>query len=40
MFYKRERNESKLSMGLASGSVVKIPCFHCRGSGFDPWLEN
>ena len=20
------------------GPVVKTPCFHCRGHGFDPWL--
>ena len=19
------------------GPVVKTPCFHCRGQGFDPW---
>ena len=19
-------------------SVVRIPCFHCQGAGFDPWL--
>ena len=25
---------------LPGGSVVKIPCFHCRGLGFDPWLRN
>ena len=22
------------------GPVVKTPCFHCRGHGFDPWLGN
>ena len=22
------------------GSVITTPCFHCRGPGFDPWLEN
>jgi len=22
------------------GSVVKIPCFHSRGHGFDPWWRN
>ena len=20
--------------------VVRIPCFHCRGHKFDPWLRN
>ena len=22
------------------GLVIKIPCFHCRGPGFDPWSGN
>jgi len=22
------------------GLVAKIPCFQCRGPGFDPWLGN
>ena len=22
------------------GPVVKTPCFHCGGHGFDPWLGN
>ena len=22
------------------GSVVKTPCFHCRGHGFNPWSGN
>ena len=22
------------------GPVAKTPFFHCRGNGFDPWLEN
>ena len=22
---------------LPGGLVVKTPCFHCRGHGFDPW---
>ena len=22
------------------GPVVRTPCFHCRGHGFDPWLGN
>ena len=22
------------------GPVVKNPCFHCRGHGFDPWSGN
>ena len=25
---------------LPGGPVVKTPCFHCLGHGFDPWLEN
>ena len=23
-----------------SSPVVKTPCFHCRGHGFDPWSGN
>ena len=22
------------------GPVVRTPCFHCRGHGFDPWSGN
>ena len=30
-----------LSWGDFPGSpVVKTPCFHCRGHGFDPWSGN
>ena len=25
---------------LPGGPVVKTPCFHCRGPGFDPWSGN
>ena len=25
---------------LLGSPVVRNPCFHCRGHGFDPWLEN
>ena len=29
---------SKLNSGdLPGGPVVKTPCFHCRGRGFNPW---
>ena len=26
--------------GFPGGPVVKTPCFHCSGCGFDPWSEN
>ena len=25
---------------LPSGPVVRAPCFHCMGHGFDPWSGN
>ena len=25
---------------FAAGPVVRTPCFHCRGPGFNPWLGN
>ena len=25
--------------GLPGSPVVKTPCFHCRGHGFDPWSK-
>ena len=30
----------KKSSDFPGGPVVKTPCFHCRGHGFDPWLES
>ena len=31
---------SYLKQDFLGGAAVKIPCFHCRGHRFDPWLEN
>ena len=31
---KKEKQDSP------SSPVVKIPCFHCKGPGFDSWSEN
>ena len=31
MFYHRD---------FPGGPLVKTPCFHCRGHGFNPWLGN
>ena len=25
---------------FAGGPVVRTPCFHCQGPGFDPWSGN
>lgn len=30
----------KVFQDFPGGLVVKTPCFHCRGSGFDPWSVN
>ena len=30
----------RLVTDFPGGPVVKTPCFHCRGHGFDPWLGN
>ena len=30
----------KVFQDFSRGLVVKTPCFHCRGSGFDPWSVN
>ena len=45
-----EREEKALCKGvlleiiklldLPGGSVVKIPCLHCRGPEFNPWSGN
>ena len=38
---KKRRRKLKLSWGhFPGGPVAKTPCFQCRGSGFDLWLEN
>ena len=37
---KNLEKKKKLMLGFASGPVVKIPWFHCRGHKFDPWLSN
>ena len=29
-----------MNQGLPGGLVVKAPCFHCRGHGFNPWSGN
>ena len=36
------QKELKENMGrdFPGGPVVKTPCFHYRGHGFDPWLGN
>ena len=26
--------------GFPASPVVKVPCFHCRGHGFNPWSGN
>ena len=31
------KDKKKLGKDFLSGLVVKTPCFHCRGHGFDPW---
>ena len=30
----------KHKKNFPDGAMVKIPCFPCRGHGFDPWLGN
>ena len=34
------RCRTKKRRDFPGGPVVKTPHFHCRGRGFDPWLEN
>ena len=34
---KNIKDSSKNVLDLLSGPAVKIPCFHCRGCGFDCW---
>ena len=34
------KNKINQSLDFPGGPVVKTPRFHCRGHGFDPWLEN
>ena len=34
---KKMKDNSKNVLDLLSGPVVKIPHFHCRGYGFNPW---
>ena len=29
-----------LSQDFPGGPVVKMPLFHCKGHGFDPWSGN
>ena len=36
MFYKRERNESKISMGLAWGQRLRFPASTAGGQGLIP----
>ena len=36
----KERSLSKWLWALSFGPVVKIPCFHCKGHGFQPRLGN
>ena len=28
------------SVDFPGGPVIRAPCFHCRGHGFDPWSGN
>ena len=35
-----EQEPSKYLGELPGSPVVRTPCFHCRGPGFDPWLGN
>ena len=32
--------ETSEGRDVPGGPVVKTPCFHCRGHGFDPWSGN
>ena len=35
--YPEETIIQKDTWDFPGSPVVKIPCFHCRGLGFDPW---
>ena len=38
--YHNERYFKREAPGVFPvGPVVKIPCFHCKGHRFDPWME-
>ena len=38
--YHNERYFKREAPGVfPAGPVVKIPCFHCKGHRFDPWME-
>ena len=34
---KVEPEKRKKQEDFPGGPVLKTPCFHCRGRGFDPW---
>ena len=34
----KKLNQKYMVGGFLDGPAVKIPCFQCRGCGFDPWL--
>ena len=36
ILYGKGRLQNSI-FGICGGSVVKTPCFHCRGCGFNPW---
>ena len=37
---KQGCNVKKSGWEFPGGPVVRTPCFHCRGPGFDPWSGN
>ena len=41
IIYKASAIQSKQKdWEFPDGPVVRTPCFHCRGHGFNPWLGN